>query len=135
MDDVEQHFVRAFPLSSSRIALWDNYQRFLEAIQRNISLHFTQWINGSFISQTPDPKDIDMVVFLDAAIYRQKEALLEKYWSFALEDKGLDVYWVEAYKPEHVDFVRVTRNYQTVWRNRFGKDRLSNKKGFIEITL
>ena len=78
---------------------------------------------------------MDIVIFLDSAIYRQKEAILENYWSFSLEDKGLDVYWIEVYPPGHINFANVTQTYQTLWANRFGLDRLSNKKGFLEITL
>lgn len=78
---------------------------------------------------------MDIVIFLDAIIYQQKETILEDYWSFSLEDKGLDVYWVEVYPSDHINFASITQNYQTIWTNRFGLDRFSNKKGFLEITL
>ena len=64
---------------------------------RRITPQFEQWINGSFVTTKENPNDIDFVTFIDSTIFKQNEAKLEEFWSFALEDEGLDAYIVKIY--------------------------------------
>jgi len=52
-----------------------------------------QWINGSFVTNTKNPKDIDLVTFIDVELRLEFEVELKK-----IEAKGAnDVYGVDAY--------------------------------------
>lgn len=133
MATLEKHFVSAFPFSVTRQRLWEHYREYVRDLKANITEHFTQWLDGSFITQAPNPNDIDIVTFLDAEVFQKKETALESYWSFALEDKKLDTYLVEVYERDSKQYEAITENYQNVWRNRFGKDRIGQPKGFLEL--
>jgi hypothetical protein len=133
LDDLKSHFVDAMPLSNTRQALWNHYLEYVEDLQQHITPHFSQWIDGSFISQALDPKDIDLVTFVDTRVFIEKEAELEKYWSFALEDRGLDAYLVEVYPEDRKEYQQLTLHYRDLWLNRFGKDREGKPKGLIQI--
>lgn len=58
----EDLFVSAFPVSSTRKPLFDSLKSYNQKL-RNIlgEDSFIQWVNGSFVSQTNNPKDIDLV--------------------------------------------------------------------------
>ncbi len=90
-----------FPNSITRKRLFINYLRYLESFKSRVTRNFTQWINGSFISQKENPKDIDLVTFFDFEIYESQEPYLDKFWSFSLENEGLDAYLVKAYPKSH----------------------------------
>lgn len=131
---LKTYFVDAFPSSSIRQDLWGHYEEYVTNLQNEVTKHFIQWLNGSFFTQIIDPKDIDLVTFIDAQTFANKEKILENYWSFALEDKGLDAYIVEIYPLESTESILVTESLRNVWRNRFGKDRNNYSKGFIQVT-
>ena len=76
LSTLEKTFVLAFPSSLNRNRLWNNYLKFIADIQRDISPHFTQWIDGSFCTNRSNPYDIDVVTFIDHDIFQQKEAIL-----------------------------------------------------------
>ena len=80
-------------------------------------------------------KEIDIVTFIDAAIFRQHEQKLDNFWSFSLEAKGLGAYIVEVYSEKDKHFVDITQKYLTIWENRFGRDKSGLQKGFLEINL
>jgi len=47
---VEGLFVHPFEASSTRWGIFEEYRHFLLDFREQVSLHFTQWVNGSFIS-------------------------------------------------------------------------------------
>jgi hypothetical protein len=133
LDDLKANFVDAFPLSNTRQGLWNYYIQYVDDLQQHITPHFAQWIDGSFITQALDPKDIDLVTFIDTQVFKEKESDLEGYWSFALEDQGLDAYLVEVYQENSDQYQQLTVHYRNLWLNRFGKDREGKPKGLIQI--
>jgi len=50
-------------------------------------------VDGSFVTLKENPKDIDVVTFLDWEVYELREKALERFWGYNLEDKGLDTYF------------------------------------------
>ncbi|MGB3851643.1 MAG: hypothetical protein WA958_16865 [Tunicatimonas sp.] len=133
MSTLEAYFVEAFPLSTTRPTLWRNYQQYISDFSREVTTSFTQWLDGSFFTQTINPKDIDLVTFVDTQIFRDKKVLLEKYWSFSLEDQKIDAYLVEVHSSESDQYTTITENFRRAWQNRFGRDREGHSKGFIQI--
>lgn len=91
IDTFKTNFVDAFPNSTRRKWLYENYLRFLYRFQDDVFTYFEQWINGSFISQEQNPKDIDIVTFLAFDIFEKRgNKILDEFWKFSLEDQFID---------------------------------------------
>lgn len=135
--EVEEVFVEHIPYSKTRRVLFNNYLRYIHEFRNKVTRNFTQWINGSFISQKENPNDIDFVTFLDYEIYEAHERFLDKFWTFSLESEGLDAYLVEVYPKEHEKYTIYQSNIER-YRGLYGKTTLDEQgirlpKGFIEL--
>ncbi|MBV6441853.1 MAG: hypothetical protein DYG98_23420 [Haliscomenobacteraceae bacterium CHB4] len=136
---LEELFVKAFPFSDRRRWLFENYLDFISVMQRDVFPYFVQWVNGSFVTQKQEPKDIDTLTFLDYRVYKAKSDAMERFWSFNLENKGLDNYFVAVYPPEH-ELHALTLENQTRWQKLYSntrpqKDGMILPKGFLELTF
>ncbi|MEM1120703.1 MAG: hypothetical protein AAGJ18_09660, partial [Bacteroidota bacterium] len=88
-----------------------------------------------FVTQKENPKDIDLVTFLDHEVYakREKQGKLDKFWSFSLEDEGIDAYLVRDYPPNHSN-AEETKAFRKEWIDRYKRAFPFDKsKGFLEI--
>jgi hypothetical protein len=137
LETLQYYFVDNFPESETRKDLFDNYLRYLDAFVKEITPNFTQWINGSFVTQKENPKDIDFVTFVDADLYSQKEKLIEKYWTTETYDIGLDAYFLNIYSIDAIEYSQYII-YREEWLARFKRTRKNDfgnhlKKGFLEI--
>ena len=130
----EAYFVTAFPNSTTRKRLFENYLRYVYRFQDEVFPFFEQWINGSFVTQKENPKDIDLVTFLDYSVYEKRgDKVLDKFWSFSLEDEGIDSYLVKEYPSQHINY-QETLKWKKTWARRYGNlDNLDNEKGFLKI--
>lgn len=133
-------FVEAFPDSLTRKKLFENYLRFTYRFQDEIFPFFEQWINGSFVTKKENPNDIDIVTFLDYSVYEKRgDHIIDKFWTFSLENEGIDSYIVKEYPQEHekyVDFIELKK----LWINTYSKTnpKKENKilsKGFLKINF
>ncbi len=134
VDTLEAYFVTAFPNSKTRKRLFENYLRYIYRFQDEVFPFFEQYINGSFVTQKENPKDIDLVTFLDYEVYQKRgDKVLDKFWSFSLEDEGIDAYPVEDFPKGHPEF-KETQLAKAKWENVYSKDRqLVRTKGFLKI--
>lgn len=97
-----------------------------------------QWINGSFVTKTRNPKDIDFVTFIDFDLRMKFYAELRRF-----EAKGAnDIFDVDAYLltvfPDGHEKVFLFQSDRTYWIERFSRTRRDNfgkknPKGFLEI--
>lgn len=102
MDTLEAYFVTAFPNSTTRKRLFENYLRYIYRFQDEVFPIFEQWVNGSFVTQKENPNDIDLVTFLDYEAYGKRgDKVLDRFWSFSLESEGIDAYIVKGYPSTH----------------------------------
>lgn len=127
-----QNYFDIFPNTDKRLSLLNNWITYNRDFQNEIFLYYEQWINGSFVTLKESPKDIDIVTFLDYRVFEYKEKSLDRFWSFSLEDEGIDAYIVKAYPVGHALF----NNYlgvRDLWLERFQRDRNGNSKGFLKI--
>ena len=141
LDEFQAVFVDAFPESETRRWLFDNYLDWIFDFQRDIFPYFTQWIDGSFVTQKLNPKDIDFVTFLDGRVFeiKEKRKELDRFWSFSNEDKGLDAYLIADLSREHHDFSKI-ENQKLIWRELYGHTRNAPlkprlPKGFVQINF
>jgi Family of unknown function (DUF6932) len=131
----KKYFVDAFPNSERRRLLFDNYLRFLYRFKDEVFPLFEQWINGSFVTQKENPKDIDIVTFLDYKIWERRGAeVLDKFWTFSLEDKFIDSYLVASYPSDHPNY-SVFKSEQELWADRYETDKDNYPKGFIKLVF
>lgn len=130
---IEQNFV----FNEHRAQLFKHYLRWLDSFQSKVTRQFVQYINGSFISLKEYPKDIDFVTFFDYAVYEAQEPFLDKYWSFSLEEQGLDSYLVKNYPEKHESYA-LSFTMQKEWANRYAQKTLVSqnrvvRKGFLML--
>ena len=133
LETFERYFIKAFPNSTTRRYLFENYLSYINDFQKDVFPYFEQWIDGSFITKKENPKDIDIVTFLDYKVYELRgEPFMDKFWSFSLEKQGIDAYIVKTYPSSHnlfSAFLEVENYYQ----NLFSSDRIDQTKGIIKI--
>ncbi len=136
LDTLESYFVTAFPKSTTRKRLFENYLRYIYRFQDEVFPFFEQYINGSFVTKKENPKDIDIVTFLDYEVYQKRgDQVLDKFWTFSLEDEGIDAYLVEDYPKNH-SFYQKTLEKKIYWENLYIKNRNRNEpKDFLKITF
>lgn len=139
IDTFEDYFVKKFPTSKTRHELFDNYKRYIYRFQDEIFPFFEQWINGSFISQKMNPKDIDFVTFIDYRVFELRYHLLDEFIASSLEHQGLDAYIARTYPTEHSNYSSYLQN-KMKWTNLYQTTRIDNQnnfysKGFIKIVF
>jgi len=139
LSEFQRVFVDAFPKSDTRRWLFNNYLDWVFDFQRDVFPYFTHWVNGSFVTQKLDPRDIDFVTFLDGRVYdiKEKRGELDRFWSFSNEDKGLDAYILPEFLPDNPKFENF-EHYKNDWLIRYSwarkGDALMNKqKGFVQL--
>ena len=81
--------VDAFPLSTTRLKLFDGLNRLLAWFAQT-SIAAEMWIDGSFLTQKIDPSDVDLVLKIEAV----------KYFSWSDEQKDI-LEWLTL--PENED--------------------------------
>lgn len=141
IDEFEAFFVKQFDLTSTRSEIFKNYLKFLEDFNAEITTQFTQWINGSFVTQKENPKDIDFVTLIEHDIYKQKRELIDKRFRLrkAKEIYQVDAYTVEIYPKNHKRH-NISMIDLVYWDNWFTKTKKNwakknFPKGYIEINF
>jgi len=136
---VERVFVERFTNSDTRSNLFDRYCVFNALLAELMPEGYTQWIDGSFVSQKQNPNDIDVVTFVDADLYNRHEKQFDALRDWRNQKpKTVDGFFVRYYPEDHR--YRVRYDYDCVdWLNTFGtwKDRTlkTHDKGFITINF
>lgn len=136
---LERVFVTDFPTSVTRPRLWANYKAFLERFRQKVTGNFVQWLNGSFVTQKENPKDIDLVTFMDYTIHEEMEAQqrLEEFWTYNLEEKGLDSYLLGVYPEGHAlypNYQEKLQYWQILYTNaKINNQPVANIKGYVEV--
>jgi hypothetical protein len=137
LDSLEHIFVVGFPHPSTRKLILDGYKEHLTAL-REVIPSFTQFIDGSFVSNKNDPGDIDLVCFIDGDeidnLSPDKQARLEELLSGStVKAKYMcDAYFCVSFPGHHPHFqhARAQRKY---WMGEFGYDRQDVPKGIVLI--
>jgi len=139
LDEFEEIFVKSFDEDSIRHEIFSQYQSYLSDFQQSITKDFTQWIDGSFVTNKKNPRDLDLVNLLDYQIVEEnQEALNQNFLSEGSMKKfGLDTYVVRLYPEDHKFHTR-TQSDLAYWNHWFGFSKLNRRrkrfsKGFLEI--
>lgn len=126
-----------FAQSQHRQKLFEEYLSFVETLKSLELGSFFQWVNGSFVTRKPVPKDIDVVTFVDYRNFPEKETVLKQS---LFKTKILDCYFTIFYPEKHplhnlfkMDKAEWLYLYATTRRNiKTGK---MGNKGFIQINF
>jgi hypothetical protein len=86
-----------------------------------------------------NPNDLYLVTFIDYTLFETMEAQqkLEEFWSYNLEEQGLDSYLVGVYPPEHPEYPLYEYHLNN-WHIRYTNAKINdktvaNKKGYVEL--
>ena len=137
LQTLERFFVEGFTTSVTRRSLFDAYRRYTELLRDTLptGAALTQWIDGSFATGKRDPNDIDLVTFVDFALYEQNESFFDGLRQLRYERKtDVDGYFVKVYPADHADY-RLYSLDRADWYFRFLTPKPKGNKGFLMITI
>lgn len=129
---VERVFVDEFPSSTTRRAHFDRYLDYNACLSTYLPDGFTQWVDGSFVTRKKNPDDIDVLTFVDYALFeRHEQALRGLKKEFAPQ---VDSYYVPVYPIGHRNRIHYDFDYID-WLHTWGYTtiRPRSPKGFIEL--
>ena len=134
-------FVDTYAEESSRHEIFDNLIKYIEELKNELKSNFSIWINGSFVTNKFNPKDIDIVSLIDDDIYNSKSEVLQTKF---LNKKAIEIYKIDAYiirflPKDHKEY-SISLSDLLYWEHWFSyskKNRAKKRfpKGFIEIKI
>ncbi len=139
--EFQETFVTSFgSAGTKRATVFNDYLNFLTDFKTLITPGFSQWINGSFVSQKQNPNDIDFVTLVDFQVYETHEQLIESQFrrqGAKLVYPKVDAYVVKHYPVGH-EKRWVTAYDLAYWQDSFGKTQKNragqrHPKGFVEL--
>jgi hypothetical protein len=137
MGDIEQVCVDLFPLSTSRAVIFSGLVTFVETLEA-AKVPGQLWIDGSFLTEKIDPKDVDVILKVDGAIYNsgtleQRQAI---DWVNANQKLTLrcESYALMQYPIGHFLHDEGLWWY-SYWHKQWGFSREEDPKGIVVLTL
>ncbi|WP_184543888.1 DUF6932 family protein [Mucilaginibacter sp. FT3.2] len=124
-----------------RSQLFEQYKLYchsLKAVCDNKPI--TQWIDGSYVTKSKNPSDIDLVFFLDHETVKTKEKELKQFiYPQSMALYGIDAYIIVIY-PHNNKYAYHTDADKAYWIDHFGntkpnRSRKKIPKGFLEIII
>ncbi|MFM9949878.1 MAG: DUF6932 family protein [Saprospiraceae bacterium] len=134
-------FVNSFEMDSTRHQIFENYEKYTLDFEKNVTSEFKQWINGSFVSNKKNPKDIDIVNLIDYQLLAEKESIIRsKFIRDAVpKNYGIDANLLIIYLENH-KLHNWTKSDLLYWSDWFSRSRMDKRqkrypKGYIEISF
>ena len=125
MDQINEECVDAFPDSESRPDLIGGLRIVLETL-RSVGIQGTLWIDGSFVTEKPNPNDIDVLLYIPNG-----EELLEMAKSELEDFRDRCMHEHRC----HIFFTSDEARRDGYWRNQFGQSRDGEPKGIITMPV
>jgi hypothetical protein len=133
LDAFEAHFVIAFPESTTRKPIFDAYRQCLTQLQGLIGGGFTQWVDGSFVTRKLNPRDLDLVTFLEIDRYERAQVPLDELrWGRIKKNSLTDGYFLFV-RPEGHPYRSTYESDRADWFRHFKWGRNHRPKGWIEL--
>ena len=63
LPDIEKYFVNQMKNKDHRFQLFSSYLKYTQQLTQLINTDYYQWINGSFVTKSLKPNDIDFISF------------------------------------------------------------------------
>lgn len=140
VEEFEIEFVSNLDFGNRKI-LFEQYKvycRDLKLLCDNKTI--TQWIDGSYVTKSKTPSDIDLIFFLDFETVQSNEKDLKQFiYPQSLTKYGVDAYIVVIYPTDHKR-AYISNADKAYWMDHFGKtkpnrSRKKIRKGFLEIII
>ena len=139
VDEFREHFVDAFPESKTRARLFVRWERHRAALVSILPIK-AQWIDGSYVTNKPDPRDVDLVTVMDGLLFEALAPALQDMAGALLDGKktkaiwGMDSYPVFEFPAGH-PAKAATDAAAVEWRSQWQGDRDHDGfvKGFLEV--
>ncbi|TAE22353.1 MAG: hypothetical protein EAZ91_23655 [Cytophagales bacterium] len=137
IDTLQRVFVSEFPTSATRQRLFARFEEFTVTLSELLPGGYTQWVDGSFVSQKKDPRDIDVLTFVDYRLHQQHQKQFDALSSWhKTQVQEVQAFFVSVYPPDH----RQRYLYESdliQWEFDWSRTRTlpRRKKGIIELTF
>ena len=133
IETFEEVFVKGFPSSSTRSAIFREYLAYLDQLQQIIGGEFYQWIDGSFVTDTLNPNDIDFITWVEVKTYEKRNKELGILRNVRFErGSRMDGYIIPSYPSLHrKDYLNEINEKQ--WLFDWAYDDDKRPKGLIKI--
>lgn len=106
------------------------YEDFLTTLSTLLPVNHRQWIDGSFISEQPEPGDIDVITFVPHTHFISIASELRQLKN---DVAGLvDCYFVESFPSDHPKF-EIGLSDELDWYHFLRTDRRKRPKGLLEL--
>jgi hypothetical protein len=136
--ELKTHFVDGIE-SATRNYNFEKYITYSDALKKLLGGQpMSQWINGSFVTKIKNPKDIDLVTFVDFELREKFQKELRDFEAKgANEIYGVDAYILTVFPEDHAKAF-LFQSDRAYWIERFSKTKRDNSgkknpKGFLEI--
>lgn len=138
-DEMKASFVDAFETSSTRHALFGGWLNLRNALRRFVPVTEI-WVDGSFVTDKPDPGDIDVLIVFDGVAFDCLEPELVALAGALMSNKytreywGCDSYPLPVYPDDH-PFAPAVQRQATYWHDTWSmvRDHDELTKGYLVI--
>jgi hypothetical protein len=136
-EQLQQITVDTFPDSMTRFRIWRGIRFIVERLEE-AGIDAEIWVDGSFVTEKPDPADADMVFWVPFGQYQhgthsQRDAI--EWLSENLRGVlACDTYIAFHYPEEHPGRERMAER-QEYWQALFGTGRLGTPKGIAVVHI
>jgi hypothetical protein len=126
IEDFRRSFVDSFQ-SARRKLIFDKFLQFFE-YTLCFGVITEIWLNGSFVTEKPDPGDIDIVMFMDSDKVNNLKDVQKK---FLLNITDIQLNYLTDVRYAMSD----DANSRSYWRGWYGFSRDEQPKGFVRLNL
>jgi hypothetical protein len=127
IEDFRLFFVERFPQSARRKLIFNKFLQFFE-YTLCFGVITEIWLNGSFVTEKPEPGDIDVVMFMDSG---KLNNLMDAQKSFLLNITDIQLNYLTDVRYAMSD----DANSRSYWRGWYGFSRDEQPKGFVRLKL
>lgn len=139
MTDVEEFFVKPYAENSTtRKKLFENLEKYVEILEKELVFDFELWLNGSFATQKINPNDIDILLVVKEEFYKVHKITIDKFIGDVVEKSlKLDAYLLLELPKSHLQY-NFFLSDKAYWLQQFGYSRPNRQykqypKGIIQL--
>ena len=137
MTDLELVCVEMFPLSRTRSDIMEGFRTFVQNLV-DWGVRGELWVDGSFLTEKIDPKDIDVVLRCDGSVFDKADGAYRKAVAWVNENQKAalkcDSYTFFEYDED--DPLHQEGQWQYAWYlSRWGHSSIGEPKGIVVIRL
>ena len=161
LDEIKEKLVDNFPNSKTRASRFECFLKFYKELTRNVKSCTVFLIDGSFVTNKQNPRDVDFTITIDSLRLTENEV---KYLNKKLREKtrmrkeflnfekivkqgmikeeslynlrfykmGCDFFYITKYPKNHPQFNKYL-NKKKEWIDWWGHDREGEQKGFLKL--